>query len=333
MGSKEDSERASGMFLDMIRSGGDIKVAFPRYKIMIGILTKTASLLEFAITTALVPEGAESLLGKEIAVFARAITARVDKATNAIRDSEGKVLEAPEQTTADAFIPLYQELKESHEIRQLILCCDKLQPYKAHIADKDHLDGTFLDEMPGVSFVPLGPCPSLNVKDKYIAAKTDAIKTLVLIFLHRLYEVGMALYNEYTAPDINVAEFVDVVRSSISNLKKIPELSRCAAAFKKIEESMDLLKGNFGQYYMDFVESRSPTVILENFVLDISKTTEANAVLVGQFRKIIGFYRKQRHKINDPQLNFLFDQFNAKYAALDAEATNLAASRESRTDE
>ena len=71
---------------------------------------------------------------------------------------------------------------------------------------------------------------------------------------------------------------------------------------------MQLLKNNFSGYYKDFVVSKNPGIIIENFVMDVADDSKADTETTYQFRKIINFYKeKMRGRVNDPKIQKIFD--------------------------
>ena len=112
---------------------------------------------------------------------------------------------------------------------------------------------------------------------------------------------------------------MQVIISSLDDVKK--HIPRCDEAFDKIRESVGLLKGNFGGYYKDYVASNNPTIIMENFVLDVSKKTESSPKVTGQFRRIISHYRKlASQQAQHPKLRTLFEQVDKNFSALEKES-------------
>ena len=105
---------------------------------------------------------------------------------------------------------------------------------------------------------------------------TNNDRTFILMFIAKLYEISYALYEIISSPDIDVDDFVKIIVSSIDTVKK--HIPRCDDAFNKIIESIDILKNNFDGYYKEFVASNNPSIIMENFVLDVSKNTKATPV-------------------------------------------------------
>ena len=214
------------------------------------------------------------------------------------------------------FTEFYSKLTDCDLIKQIIITCNNLIQYKKHFQDIEHLNKKFLINLPGVDFNPVEGL-NLNFKELYISdAISDEYQNIIMYILNRIYIVTYEIYTISSSPDIDVDEFVKIVKVSIAQLKH--EIPRCEIAFKKIEESIDLLKSNFGSYYKDFRSTGNPAVIMENFVVDVTKTTNANTKLAMQFKKIIMHYRKlAASRGNDPKLKVLFQQFDRNMEKLD----------------
>ena len=82
-----------------------------------------------------------------------------------------------------------------------------------------------------------------------------------------LFNTTYDIYQIITSPDIDISEFSDIIVDSIKQARKM--IPRANKAFKKIEESVELLKDNFQNYYKDFITTKNPTIIIENFILDV----------------------------------------------------------------
>jgi len=130
----------------------------------------------------------------------------------------------------------------------------------------------------------------------------------------QLYFVLQFLFSFLNSPHLIL--FVTIILNSIDTVKKT--IPRCTEAFDKIVESVDILKNNFNGYYKDFMASNNPAIIMENFVLDVSKNTKATPRITSQFRRIIAHYRKiaSRH-IDDPRLQTLFQHVDRNINELD----------------
>jgi len=253
---------------------------------------------------------------EEISAFARECDAAASAFAIDARAPTAALNIKPER--ADEFPAAYEKLRESATVRLVIQVCDRLAPYKAHIADQDALTGHFLETMPGVSFEPFA---AFDVKDAYIQEKNPRAREFLLLYLHKLYDCGFALYQEYVTPDMNVDSMTSIVRDAIARLRHEPALSRCADAFSLIERSLSLMRENFGKYYTDFLQSRSTTTIFEHFILDVAHTSKSggsggsgrkSAVLAQQFQRIVEYYRSSAQKSGmSKQAEALFTQFSA----------------------
>jgi hypothetical protein len=119
--------------------------------------------------------------------------------------------------------------------------------------------------------------------------------------------------------------------SSIDEVKK--HIPRCDQAFQKIIESVDLLKGNFNGYYKDYTASGNPTIIMENFVLDVSKNTKSSPAVTAQFRRIIAHYRKlASQQASNPKLQSLFAQVDANFHELEKRSKEADGSGDGDSD-
>ena len=145
-----------------------------------------------------------------------------------------------------------------------------------------------------------------------------------------LYNTTYDVYQIITSPDIDISKFSDIIVQSIQQAKKM--IPRANKAFKKIEESVELLKNNFQNYYKDFITTKNPTIIVENFILDVSKenTGELDLDLARQFKKIVMFYQKKSQgKIKDPRINQLFEMLNKNFDMLNVKDKDVSESEES----
>lgn len=219
----------------------------------------------------------------------------------------------------------YEKMKKSQLINGFIIMCDRIIPYKRHFNDIEKLDGGFIVSMSGVEFCPF-PFTHLNLKQIFTSPNLPAnVKTFFLIVLHKSLEISHKLWTEITSPDIDVDEFIKVIMTSIKEVQKRPELNRCRKAFKKIEDSVHLLKGRFNNYYRDFIQTKNSSIIMEHFILDVSKNTKADAETTRQFRQIITYYRKiAQEKITDPRVKGLFDKVNESLKELERGTNNLS---------
>lgn len=267
-------------------------------------------------------------------------------------------LELLEPEQKKQFSEMYEKAKSCEIVNTFIIVCDNLINYRSYIADIDKLDHKFILNMPGVEFAPF-PFTNMNLKRLFTLMSADAqndpgessatnaknaetygrLMHYMMLLLNKIFTLSHGLYKVISKPDIDVDEFVEVIMNNLSEVKK--HIPRCEKAFKKIEESVHLLRDNFSTYYKDFVSTKNQTIIMENFILDVSKNTKADPTTTRQFREIINYYRKlAKNNIKNPQLKMLFDKVDENVAKLEkynninrAEREDAESSDESDYDE
>ena len=213
------------------------------------------------------------------------------------------------------FIDKYKLLKNCEIVNVAIMTCNNLMHHRNYIGDEKNLQDKFLTHTAG-NLLVLVKNLDINFKFLYNHEQTDReAKTIILATLNKLYTTSYDVYQAVSLPDIDVDQFVSIVRNSIGDLRtKIP---RCDDAFDKIIDSIGTLKSNFGTYYKDYIASDNPTVIMENFILDVSKQTKASPKLTHQFRTIIKHYKQiSSQGSQDPRLRSLFKHVDSNFSQL-----------------
>jgi len=215
------------------------------------------------------------------------------------------------------FQKVFNKIKTCNIINMILVTCKNLVRHKKHIMHSEQLKGDFILRIAGNKLCPLPDLPEVNFRTMYIDDRlTPQDKNFLLLILNKLYTVSHDVYEAVSAPDIDVKEFVKVIMSSIGEIKK--QIPRCEQAFQKIIDSVGLLQNNFDGYYKDFVASNNPTIIMENFVIDVSKSTNASPKVTAQFRQIIGYYRKiASQQASNPKLQSLFKQVDKNFQELE----------------
>jgi hypothetical protein len=238
---------------------------------------------------------------------------------------EGAAAAAPppvdyERVPADeqaAFAEVYGGVKNSEIVSKIIVTCKNLITHKHALQDSSRLDDRFLARSAGLTFAPIADVPAFNAKQIYMSDTmrvTD--RQFLLLVLHKMMRISHDVYDAVSSPDIDVNEFVEIVAASLDDVKK--HIPRCDQAFNKIRESVEMLKDNFGNYYKDYVASNNPSIIMENFVLDVSDRTEASPQVRAQFRRIIAYYRKAAGQhAQHPKLRTLFQQVDKNFQVLE----------------
>jgi len=312
----------NNMFNDMVGEGiGSIKISYPKYINIRNICTKIVKVL-YILEDSVIIKSYENER-KEIREFC-------ELSTSTIKDMFSMEIDVDDEnkTNFKEFMKLYESAKQSKMIKTLIVMADRLITYNKYIGDSKSLNIGFLRNMPGIEWKPL-PFTDLNFKgiiiDNYDNNGVDTYKFIMTV-LNKLLVFSYDIYKETTSPDINPDEFIATIMSNIIKIQKLPALSRCNRAFKKILDSVMMLKTNFSDYYRDFMETKDNTVIMQNFIADVCKQTSgSDPELIREFRTIILFYKNvaTNNKILDPKIQKLFDSVNSGFSMLEKDTQNL----------
>ena len=191
----------------------------------------------------------------------------------------------------DDFSNSYGKIK-NHNIMTLVLTVyELLSNYEDFIGDKDKLDGDFLLKMSQRSFNPFSVSGIIDFRNMYVDSQCEeSDKNDILVILHKLLTISRSIYELSNTSDIDITEFVEIVRNSLSTVKK--QIPRCDQAFDEIMNSLHLLTSNFDGYYKDFSDTGNSTIMIEGFIGDVAKNTKNSPTLARQFKQIIGHYRK-----------------------------------------
>ena len=219
------------------------------------------------------------------------------------------------------FIDKYNRLKTLNVVNAMQVICDKLSHYQSDIEDVTNLDPSFIIDMPGVEFQPF-PFTTMDYKDMFLDEEIDdQAKKYLMLILHKVYSITYSVYKLVTSPDVDIDEFVDIVLGNLDRLKKnATELSRCGKAFNKIRKSAEMLKANFETYFRDVQETNDPTMLMQNFILDVAQTSDADRETMRQFKQIINYYRKKSaQKGGNPQTDMLLAKVDAHFKQYDEE--------------
>lgn len=215
----------------------------------------------------------------------------------------------------------YLAVKDCPIVKKLVILCRELKKQKKYIGNREKLSKEFIVTSVDPDVFMLDPICRLPFKDIFIGEKIKRMKNAeqyILLLLCMLFEKTFEVYKTITSPDVDVDKFVDIVTTSIDQVKK--QIPRCDAAFNKIKNATSMLKDNFDVYYKDFITNQNPTSIMEDFVLDVSRTVSGDIKMVAQFNKIINFYKsKSKAQMqNNPQLKKVFDVVGNQLKALES---------------
>lgn len=317
----------------------NLKIVYPKYVAIVDHCDRFMRLLEALRDSPLM--GRFPAETGQLAAYISTLREQVDRIFAApdlkilhpsnIVDLESEPVDYDSVTSAEyeTFAQVYEAVKKSNVVNVIIVTCKNLVPHKKSLETRTALKDRFLTKTAGLSFTPLPDLPSLNFKQIYIQDTLSAAdRQYILMVLHKMLAISHDVYDSMSSPDIDVGEFSEVIMSSLGDVKK--HIPRCDEAFKKIGDSVHLLKGNFDGYYKDFVASNNPTIIMENFVLDVSKETKSSPKVTGQFRTIIGHYRKlAAQQAQNPQMRTLFEQVDKNFQELEKQSQNADEAEES----
>jgi hypothetical protein len=216
----------------------------------------------------------------------------------------------------DAINVIYKKIKEDKFIKSLIDSAGKLKIYHKNFENLNDLKLNFIFQEPGINF-NIFAFSSLDLKLLWSNRDIKVIvKKYILTILHHFYKNTFEIYKTITSPDVDIERFTEVLMASIAEIKKNPELHRCKNAFRKIEESVQLLHNKFEEYYRDSIYSKNINIIMENFINDVSRQGGHSPALLREFRIIINYMKKASHQTGrdkDPNIkklfNYLGDQF------------------------
>lgn len=265
------------------------------------------------------------MLIKDFASFGSSL-AEVKKFAEDLKESAYLKHEHEEKETAyqnvskEAINSLYRKLKENQFVKALVVLCSKLNRYQNSFTDSKTLKLNFVNQEPGLTF-KIFDFSSLDLKALWAnPSMKDSVKRYILMVFASIHKHTHALYRCITSPDVDVDKFTAALMSAIGELKKTPKLHRCQGAFRRIEQSVELLKDKFDDYYRESVASENADMLVMNFIVDVSNQGGANASLTREFRTIIQYMHEvgqKSGKNKDPNVKKIFTMLNNNFAMME----------------
>jgi hypothetical protein len=314
-----DNEGLAEMFNQMI-GNGNIAITYPKYS---KIKQNCQQIMKVVSTIANSPIMKIPVLEKYKVDFDRFVD-HCETSLDLYFNIEYPSIIGLSEDEQKRFNDKYIAMRKTTIISDMIMMCDKLIPYKKHFEYSDKLSHSFILKMPGVEWKPF-PFSSLNIKYIFSLPETkeNTIRFFMIVF-HKIYSITHQIWKDLNSPDIDINQFVDTIMNSLDEIQKRPELHRCQKAFKKIKDSVHLLKDNFDGYYKDFLSTNDSTIIMQDFIVDVSKSTNADPQLTAQFRTIIAYYRKMASsQITNPKMKMLFDKVSESFKELEKNTENM----------
>lgn len=228
---------------------------------------------------------------------------------------------------------IYSSLKKNTAIRGLVVLCGKLITHKKHLEEKNNLSDKFILNAPSGPLMLFG-FSSLDFAGFWRKKKCTAlVKKFTLICLHYIYVSSYKIYDLINSPDVDIDQFSCHILDALGQVKK--QIPRCEIAFKRIEDSVATLKKNFNSYYKTSIEAHNTSLIIESFVLDVSKEGKSSTALKYQFQTIVKHLRKMssQKSSKDPAIKKLFDTLNNNFTSLDYNESELSEESKKSPDE
>jgi len=225
-----------------------------------------------------------------------------------------------EDSARKKFADKYCRIKQSNNILEFVKTRHILIDYRASLSNIQALKPYFITSMSGFWY-PFS-FSKLDIVDTFVRIQSVQIQNIFLLAMHKILTLSDTLFNELHSPDVDISAFIVNIMSNIDNVQKIPELSRCHQAFKKIKDSVSMLQDNFNTYYRSYVATGSASTIMECFVADVSLNTKTDAKTTMQFQQIIKYHRNlaaQQPANMNPQVKSVLEKINSVFSRLDCD--------------
>lgn len=312
----------SGSFANMLGGKPDKSIVFDKNKRLVLILKRLSDVLtKFGKSQAMLnsfPEMKEEFL--QINEFGISISRLVP-------DTKLSLDNSPE---------IYNEIKNHNISLKIVNTLSKLSLFKKNIGDRDNLSDVFILREPGIE-LKLFTFSDLCLKRMWIKDDFEKSgKTFVLAIINIIYTNMMKLHEIFTDPDVDINVVSEDLIIAITKAKS--QIPRCDDAFRRIANSVTLMKQNFKGYYNDFQRSGNQNVMFEGFLLDVAKQQKKSATLSRQFKQIIKFFQEQSQKMKgkkssmDPQLRNMFNILNDSVDKL-ADSTSVKVENDDESED
>lgn len=317
------------MFNQMLGAGDNINmpIAYNKYKEIKANIESSLQILEFFLSTNFMKNEYFNVPFSEIQLFIKLSKEKIPFLFSmSFPDHDWNVnslVELPKETQQQ-FAEIYNKLKQSQLVEQFIFFLDSITPHQFYITDDVDIylsKYKYFVNMSSIDYCPFPFAPSFDLKEIFSTLSNDEKNNtnnirLIMVVLFKLKVFCRKIFQLINDPDIDIDAFVEIMKNNIDEVKK--HIPRCDKAFDKIINSISLLKSNFTTYYRDFIESKQSTIIMENFILDVSKNTKTDAETTRQFRKIITFYKSNAKNFSkNEKVKKLFDKLNENVSRLD----------------
>ncbi len=276
-------------------ASADFEIVYPKYLKVVSLLDKVVAI--FKILCEFVPENYRNDFNNACKKYVLKTNLNLDNKT---------------QQQQDEFHQDYLTFKKCNLVTYSIQICNELQPYKNELSGVNYIINSPTE-------MRIFPFSKLDLRNLMVDSE-QRIRSIFATALEKLFTFGHEVYKIITSPDIDLDELVDMLSKSMESLEKQPRLSRCKMAFAKLKKSIGMLKENFGNYYKDYLQTGNSAIIMEHFVLDVSKDTKASPELAMQFKTIGNYYKEMsahNGTSNDPRFKKLYSALDYNFSVLD----------------
>ena len=325
----------NGMFEEMMgMKDADADIIVPKFVLVRNKLRHVYRVLhQFnKVMFADYPEHAQSIAEIQSFIDKMKVETCIASENEAILDTEESEI-VYKNVSKDTINELYRKLKENVYVKHMVTMCSKLKQYYSNFSNLESLKENFVKQEPGFTLF-IFEFSSLDLKALWNDANIKPFKKkYILTVLNKLYITTHTIYKCITSPDVDVTKFTETLIKAISDLKKQPALHRCHNAFKRIEQSVGLLKEKFDDYYRESVASENADMLVMNFIMDVSNQGGANATLAREFRTIIKYMHdvsQKTGKNKDPNVKKIFKMLNNNFAMMEK---NMSKDKATKNDD
>jgi hypoxanthine phosphoribosyltransferase len=224
----------------------------------------------------------------------------------------------------------YMELKKMPFVQEIVDSSNRMAEYKnvlsavyapegeaaaAAAAKKNNTtQGDFLNSFSGT----VNPFTFSSLDLKYIWSEERFTgRQMVLSVLAHFYWVGLDTFDLLNSPDVDMQQFSGVLLKALDALKR--KLPRCDDAFRILENSVGLLQTNFKQYFRDSKLSNNPSLLMQNFIIDVAQTQNMNLSVKAKadFKRIIDYLINANSGSTNPHFRAMIELLQKNRNVLD----------------
>lgn len=190
----------------------------------------------------------------------------------------------------DQLITAYNTLKDTDPLLSIVgfinIISGKIKIYREnHPCSTDIeaiCDEMFVFNTNGILF----PFSRYDFRGVFIRRGDEELRPITIRAIKILYAKAKEVLDEVSKPNISPEEYITVIEEAVANARKMAP--RCDDAFDLMMNSLTMFRQKFNDYYKLFLTSGNPSIILTEFIKDVSEDVAVinNPELKRQFVKI-----------------------------------------------